>query len=216
MKRSPRKWVDVYPQGTKEGNEEQKFFIALARNPKWEWRSVAAIAKDSNLTPKRVEEIIQKYYKCGIVIQSTKNEDLWAYWERVPNLGEKDDATITDKDQKDRIDKVANSTQYNGMIGSKPCERSLEAILGEINDKYITNIVMNKLQEFKISCKYILKYLTPVPSCAKHFLKLSKEDTLLRMSQHKEKMPFYCYSHWRACLIADYRNTLRLIKKGPP
>lgn len=109
MKKMPLKWIDVYPQGTKEGDEEQKFFIALARNPKWEWRSITAIAKDSGLTPKRVEQIIQKYYKCGIVIQSSKNEDLWAYWERVPNLAEKDDSSVTKKDQKDRIDKAVNA-----------------------------------------------------------------------------------------------------------
>ena len=108
-KKTPPKWTAVYPQGTREGDEEQKFFIALARNSKWEWRSVTAIAKDSGLSPKRCEEIIQKYHKCGMIIQSGKNEDLWAYWERVPNLGEKDDASVTEKDQKERIDKATKS-----------------------------------------------------------------------------------------------------------
>lgn len=107
-KKNLPKWTNVYPQGTREGDEEQKFFIALARNPKWEWRSVQAIAKDSGLSPKRVEEIIQKYFKKypGMIVQSTKNEDLWAYWERVPNAGSKDDATVTAKDQEERIDKA--------------------------------------------------------------------------------------------------------------
>ena len=56
-----RKWINVYPQGTKEGDEEQKFFISLARHPKYEWRSLAAVAKESGLDKKRVEQIIQKH-----------------------------------------------------------------------------------------------------------------------------------------------------------
>lgn len=109
-KKTPPKWTEVYPQGTKEGNEEQKFFIALARNPKWEWRTVAAIAQESGLSNKRVEEIIAKYYKCGMVVQSSKNEDLWAYWERVPQAASKEDKSITDKDQQARMDKVAKKS----------------------------------------------------------------------------------------------------------
>ena len=59
MKKLP-KWTDVYPQGCKAGDEEQDFFIALARNPKWQWRSVAAIAKESGLSKERVEELLNK------------------------------------------------------------------------------------------------------------------------------------------------------------
>ena len=107
-KKTPPKWIDVYPQGTKDGDEEQKFFIALARNAKWEWRTVVAIAKDAGLSPQRVEEIIQKYHKKypGMIVQSPKNEDLWAYWERVPDMSTKDTSSVTDKDQEERISKV--------------------------------------------------------------------------------------------------------------
>lgn len=102
----PRKWIDVYPQGTTEGDEEQKFFIALARS-KWDWRSVGMLAKETGLTKERVEEIIQKYYnmKPPMVIQSPSNEDNWGYWERVAPDGE-NTPTITEQDQDDRIDEA--------------------------------------------------------------------------------------------------------------
>jgi len=102
----PKKWTEVYPQGTKEGDEEQKFFIALARHPKWTWRSTSAIAKETGLTKERVEEVISKYYKKSMVYQNPQNEDQWGYWERVPEMLPKDDSTITEKDQNDRIKKA--------------------------------------------------------------------------------------------------------------
>jgi len=104
--RNPPKWVNVYPQGTKEGDEEQLLFISLARHPKYEWRSVAQISKDSGLTKERVEEILNKYYKKGMVFQSQKNDELWAYWERVPDLLDSNASSISDKDKKDRIDEI--------------------------------------------------------------------------------------------------------------
>ena len=103
-----RKWTQVYPQGTKAGDEEQKFFIALARHPKFEWRTVAALSKETGLTKERIEEIIQKYTKSGMVLNNPKNEDQWAYWERVPDQLEDDPVSLTKADQKDRIDKVLN------------------------------------------------------------------------------------------------------------
>ena len=102
----PKKWTDVYPQGTKEGNEEQRFFIALARQPEYKWRSVAALAKESNLTKERVEEIISKYYKKNMIFASPKAEDHWGYWERVPECLEQDHGSLAQTDQKKRIDKA--------------------------------------------------------------------------------------------------------------
>jgi hypothetical protein len=98
-----RKWINVYPQGTKEGDEEQRFFISLARHPKYEWRSLAAVAKESGLDKKRVEQIIQKYYKEGMVIQNPKNEDQWGYWERL-DLSPKKFKSMAEKDHERRID----------------------------------------------------------------------------------------------------------------
>jgi hypothetical protein len=63
VKIKPKKWTEVYPQGTPEGDEEARFFKSLARHPKYDWRSTAAIAKESGLTHTRVEQIIAKYLK---------------------------------------------------------------------------------------------------------------------------------------------------------
>jgi hypothetical protein len=114
--KKPPKWINIYPQGTKEGDEEQKFFIALSRHPKWEWRSVAQMAKETGLTEKRIEEMINKYYKKGMVFQNPKNEIYWGYWERVPEMLPKDDGTIVQKDQKSRI---KGALKGNGGANSK-------------------------------------------------------------------------------------------------
>jgi DNA-binding MarR family transcriptional regulator len=106
MKKSPSKWIDIYPQGTKEGDEEQGVFICLARNAKWTFRSVAQIAKESNLTKERVEEILQKYWKKGMVFQNPNNEDQWAYWERVPDMVPEKKLSITEEERRNRMDKV--------------------------------------------------------------------------------------------------------------
>lgn len=102
------KWTDVYPQGTKTGDEEQRFFIALARNPKYKWRSVAAIEKEANLTKERVEQIISKYFKRKMIYQNPQVEDQWGYWERVPEQVPDVEDSIARADQKNRIDKAKN------------------------------------------------------------------------------------------------------------
>ena len=103
-----KKWTDVYPQGTDEGDQEQAFFIALARNSKWQWRSTAALAKESVLTQKRVEEIINKYVKRNMVFKNPNNDDQWAYWERVPEMLRSiiDDVSLVQRDHNMRIRKA--------------------------------------------------------------------------------------------------------------
>ena len=102
-----KKWTDVYPQGTDEGDEEQAFFIALARNPKWQWRSTAALAKEANISQKRVEEIINKYVKKFMVFKNPNNDDQWGYWERVPEMLESlNDISLVKKDHITRIKKA--------------------------------------------------------------------------------------------------------------
>lgn len=103
--KKPKKWTEVYPQGTKEGNEEQKFFIALGRHPKYDWRTTGMIEKETGLPRKRIEEIIQKYLKAGIIFQSPSDDNKWGYWERVPQMLKDDGGTISQKDQDQRIDK---------------------------------------------------------------------------------------------------------------
>lgn len=100
----PKKWTEVYPVGTKEGDEEARFFRVLARNPKFEWRSTAALSKESNLSKKRVEEIISKYHKLGLVFQNPKNEEHWGYWERVPHMLPDKKEVISKQDKNKRVE----------------------------------------------------------------------------------------------------------------
>jgi hypothetical protein len=99
----PKKWTEAYPQGTPEGDEEVRFFRSLARHPKYDWRSTAAIAKESGLSQKRVEEILAKYMKRGIVFQSPSNEEHWGYWERVPHMIPDEYRSAADSDKDRRI-----------------------------------------------------------------------------------------------------------------
>ena len=102
----PKEWHDVYPIGTKEGDEEFAFFVSLARNTKYVWRSTSGIASDSGLSKTRVEEIIEKYLKLYMVFQHPKNDDSWGYWERVPSdILPKKYQSLAAKDQKARMKK---------------------------------------------------------------------------------------------------------------
>lgn len=104
----PKKWTEVYPYGTKEGDEEGKFFRALARHAKYEYRSVGALVKDTGLTRERVEEIIDKYanrVQPPLVYAHPSNEDHWGYWERCPDRLQSDKRNISQKDQDNRVKK---------------------------------------------------------------------------------------------------------------
>jgi hypothetical protein len=101
----PRKWTEVYPVGTKEGDEESRFFKSLARHPKYEWRSTAALAKESNLSTKRAEEIIAKYFRLNMILQNPKNEEHWGYWERVKDLLPEEYVSVSDADKIKRVDR---------------------------------------------------------------------------------------------------------------
>lgn len=101
--KNPPNWYDIYPQGTKEGEEELKVFTALARNSKWTWRSISAIAKETGFSKERIEEILYKYYKKGIIFQNPKNEDQWGYWQNVPEMFNKVKKSIVDEDLENRM-----------------------------------------------------------------------------------------------------------------
>lgn len=104
----PQKWTNIYPYGTKEGDEEAKVFKALSRSKKFEHRSTAQIVKSSGLTRERVEEIIDKYVnkvKPPLIYPHPTNEDHWGYWERCPEVLNKDTRDISTKDKDARVDK---------------------------------------------------------------------------------------------------------------
>ena len=105
-----KKWSEVYPQGTKEGNEEQKLFIALVRDPKFSYKSTAMLVKETKLSIQRVEEILDKYVKMGLIFIHETNEEYWGYWERNLNRVKKT-STLVKKDQDSRIKKHQNLDQ---------------------------------------------------------------------------------------------------------
>ena len=108
MSHKIKNWTQVYPQGTKEGDEEQGFFIAISRHSKWKWRSVAQLSKEANLSKQRVEEIIQKYFKRNMIFQCPQNEEMWGYWENQLDLIPKKNYTTTEEDHKHRLKNAKN------------------------------------------------------------------------------------------------------------
>ena len=97
-------WYDVYPYGTKEGDEECRFFCAIARHPDFKYRSVEKLAEESRLSKSRVEEIITKYAPSGMVTQNPKEPDQWGYFERVGI--KKSESDILDEEHNARLKKV--------------------------------------------------------------------------------------------------------------
>lgn len=104
----PKKWTEVYPYGTKEGDEEAKFFRALARHSKYDYRSTSALIKATGLDRERIEEIIDKYtsrFDPALIYPHPSNEDHWGYWERCQDQLRSDNRNISQRDQDDRVDK---------------------------------------------------------------------------------------------------------------
>ncbi len=100
-------WTEMYPQGTTEGDEEFAFFVSLARNPKYAWRSTSGIANETGLSKERVEQIVQKYLKLNMIFQHPKNDDNWGYWERVPaDMLPKEKHSLVSQDHKTRMKKA--------------------------------------------------------------------------------------------------------------
>lgn len=151
--KKPPKWVDVYPQGTKEGDEEFKFFKVLSRGSKtWDWRKVEAIAKESGLTPERVEQIINKYYKKGMVFPKPNNESYWGYWERIPeDMLPKKEKTVSQKDKEERIGKISKKGSFNMVSNIKkvPKEEHVDLSFYEPKEyKTFVSKVKSQIEKF--------------------------------------------------------------------
>jgi hypothetical protein len=119
----PKKWYDVYPYGTKEGDEEAKVFRALSRHQKFDFRSTGALQQETGLSRERIEEILDKYMTCEppLIYPHLQNEEHWAYWERCPDRVQDNTKNISDKDQDDRIDKhLSGAVDMIGSVGSTP------------------------------------------------------------------------------------------------
>lgn len=106
--KKPPKWSRIYPQGTKQGDEEQRFFCVLSRG-KYDFLSIAQIAQESRLSKERVEEIIEKYHVSSMIIQNPENEDQWGYWERCEELLPEEKPTLSETDKEFRIRKARDA-----------------------------------------------------------------------------------------------------------
>ena len=102
------KWWQVY-----SNDEEKKLFVGkdgasgLCRKTSYDWRSTDLLAKESGLTKIRVEEILDKYHKIGIVLQHKTDPEKWGYWENVaPSLGKGTPAGVVKQDQDKRVEKA--------------------------------------------------------------------------------------------------------------
>ena len=136
----PKKWTEVYPYGTKEGDEEAKFFRALARHPKFEYRSTGAIIKATGLSRQRVEEIVDKYVNKispPLLFPHASNDDHWGYWERCQDRLKDDFRDISKKDKDNRVDKHIAGTPsmiVNAVAGDDPTLQSATARLDRYAD----------------------------------------------------------------------------------
>ncbi len=105
----PAKWWAAYRNDEEKcvfvGKDGQSGLIrARDKDGKhYDWRSTDALARESGLSKKRVEEILDHWCKKGVVRQHSKDPEKWGYWENVG--AEKPDPDPVLKDHEDRVDK---------------------------------------------------------------------------------------------------------------
>lgn len=78
----------------------------------YEWRTTDSLARESGLSKKRVEEILEYWTNKKVVRQHSKDPEKWGYWEIVGE--EKSDPDVVAKDHENRIDK---------FLGKKPVQQ---------------------------------------------------------------------------------------------
>lgn len=107
------KWWKVYLN-----DNEKKFFVGkdgksgIARHPEYKWRSAESLSKESGLSVEKIEKILAKYAKQGMVMQNPKNPEQWGYWEVVaPNSNEDVKLSISEEDKKKRIEKADTTSK---------------------------------------------------------------------------------------------------------
>ena len=143
-KKKLKKWWQVLSPG-QEGDEETRVMIALARHPKYTWRSVDALRKESGVPQERVEKILERFFKMGVVLQSPTNEDAWGYWERNPDVIAGESNSLTQTDHDDRIDKILNPDMVTNSSGKKA--NGMNAPLHDID---VSAIASGKMEVSKL------------------------------------------------------------------
>lgn len=109
----PKKWTEVYPYGTKEGDEETIFFKALIRKNKYDYMSTAALIKETGLSRQRVEEILEKYvskFNPPLIYPHPTNSEHWGYWQNCKDQIKTDHRNLSEKAKDSRIDSHIKGT----------------------------------------------------------------------------------------------------------
>jgi len=97
-----------------------------------------------------------------------------------------------------------------GTIGSKPCELSLNKILGEHHDPKLTNKVMGRLMSTKEGIKKLQKYVLPYDAAFfVHMLNIFREATYALLEQQRYSIPNEVYTHLRCCLAAYFSEAFK-------
>ena len=64
------------------------------------------LAYETGMTKRRVEEIIAKYESTGMVFNNPTNDEMWGYWERVPEALPLETKTISAHDKEQRLNNL--------------------------------------------------------------------------------------------------------------
>jgi len=112
---APDKWHKIYRTDEEKcvfvGKDGQSGLIRAVdktTGKRFEWRSTDALARESGLSKKRVEEILEYYCNKKIVRQHSKDPEKWGYWEVVGP--EKEDPDVVAKDHESRIEKATGGS----------------------------------------------------------------------------------------------------------
>lgn len=94
-----------------------------------------------------------------------------------------------------------------GAIGKRPCEKTLEKIMEEVNNRKMTAWVMRLITHFREGLKQIL--YVPDPAYLRRFTYEWKEQFCGKV--RKRELPAAVESHLLACLVAYYRDHMNII-----
>ena len=105
---------------------------------------------------------------------------------------------------------------HKGLIGSRLCEKTLEIILSEVNDKKITRIVMRAINEFKVVCKKCRRLAETDKEFAEFVLRMARDKILADVKKYENQwQPHQIFTFWNCSLVAEYRDSLKEIKHYP-
>ena len=113
-----RKWWEIAAT-----QDEVDLFTCIARNPKFNWRSIAGVAKELEWDKAKIDQVLKPFIQNRMIIaKSNKKGMSIAYWERIkeelePKLLEKD---ISDDEKLELLNKQINMIRKKKQKNKKP------------------------------------------------------------------------------------------------